>query len=531
MDFDFIIAGAGSAGCVLANRLSADPANRVLLLEAGPTDSNVWIHVPLGFGKNLTNANVNWCFESAPETSVGGRRDYLPRGKVLGGSSSINGMVYMRGQRQDYDHWAQLGCRGWSYDDVLPYFRKAENNSRGEDEFHGVGGPLQVTDLSERTAIVKAFVKAGQEVGLPFNPDLNGAEQEGIGFTQVTIANGQRNSTASAYLKPAKKRSNLHIETDAHVHRVLFDSKRANGIAYDVRGERREARAAREVILCGGAYGSPQMLELSGIGDPQRLGELGIDVRHPLHGVGNGLQDHQIFRMRWRLKGAAGTFNERVRGLRALFEGINYVVRRRGVLTNPTNPVNAFLRSRPELAAPDVQIQFLPASYKSVRDRTLERESGVTIGPTLLRLEGRGSVHAQSTDPHMPPAILTNLLATENDCATAVRAMRFTRRLMEAPALQPFYDHELTPGVQVQTDDEFADYAREIGASNWHPASTCRMGPDGDAGAVVDTELRVRGVAGLRVVDASVMPTVVCGNTNAPTIMIAEKAAELILRS
>ncbi len=529
MDFDFIIAGAGSAGCVLANRLSADPGNKVLLLEAGPEDRNPWIHIPLGFGKTLTKSAVNWCFESEPEANADGKRDYLPRGKVLGGSSSINGMVYMRGQHQDYDHWAQLGCRGWSYEDVLPYFRKAENNVRGESRYHGVGGPLQVSDLTERTPLVEALVRAASEVGLPFNPDLNGAEQEGIGYTQVTIARGRRHSTAAAYLKPARSRSNLKVETQAHVQRVLFEGKRARGVAYHVGSERRRAEAHREVILCGGAYGSPHILELSGVGDPDRLRQLGIEVVHALPGVGEGLQDHQIFRMRWRVHGPAGTFNERVHGVRALIEGVDYVFRRRGVLTNPTNPLNAFFRSRPELDSPDVQLQFLPATYRSIRDRTLDREPGLTIGPTLLRLEGRGSVHARSSNSSDPPAIHTNLLASDNDLATAVRAMRFTRSLVEAPAMQSFYDWELSPGKDIQSDDEFVAYAREVGASNWHPASSCRMGPDSDPGSVVDIELRVKGVSGLRVADASVMPTVVCGNTNAPTIMIAEKAADLVL--
>ena len=529
MDYDLIIVGAGSAGCVLANRLSADPKNKVLLLEAGPEDKNFWIHVPLGFGKTLTNPNVNWRFESEPETHAAGKNDYLPRGKVLGGSSSINGMVYMRGQRQDYDHWGQLGCRGWSYEDVLPYFCKAESNARGADEFHGGDGPLQVSDLPDVTPIVRAFLAAGQEVGLPLNPDFNGAEQEGIGLTQVTISKGRRNSVAQAYLKPARSRPNLHVETHAHAHRVVFDGAKAMGVVYDVKGLVKEAKASREVILSGGAYGSPHLLQLSGVGDPERLKAVGIDVRHALPAVGAAMQDHQIFRMRWRLKGKLGTFNERVHGLRALAEGARYFFNKTGVLTNPTNPVNAFFRSRPELASPDIQLQFFPGSYRSIRDRTLDKDPGVTLGPTLLRLESRGSVHAKSADPHADPAIHTHVLGTEADRETTIRAMRFTRSLMETAAMRPHYDHEIGPGTDAQTDDELLAYAREIGGSNWHPASTCKMGVDSDPGAVVDTALRVRGLQNLRVVDASVMPTVVSGNTNAPTIMIAEKAADLIL--
>ena len=529
MDYDFIIVGAGSAGCVLANRLSADPKNKVLLLEAGPEDKNFWIHVPLGFGKTLTNPNVNWRFDSEPEIHAAGKNDYLPRGKVLGGSSSINGMVYMRGQGQDYDHWGQLGCRGWSYEDVLPYFRKAESNARGADEFHGGDGPLQVSDLPDVTPIVRAFLAAGQEVGLPLNPDFNGAEQEGIGLTQVTISKGRRNSVAQAYLKPARSRPNLHVETQAHAHRVMFEGSKAVGIVYDINGLVKEAKASREVILSGGAYGSPHLLQRSGIGDPVRLKAVGIDVQHALPAVGAAMQDHQIFRMRWRLKGKLGTFNERVHGLRALAEGARYFINKTGVLTNPTTPVNAFFRSRPELASPDIQLQFFPGSYRSIRDRTLDKEPGVTLGPTLLRLESRGSVHAKSADPHADPAIHTNVLGTEADRETTIRAMRFTRSLMETAAMRPHYDHEIGPGTDAQTDDELFAYAREIGGSNWHPASTCKMGVDSDPGAVVDTALRVRGIQNLRVVDASVMPTVVSGNTNAPTIMIAEKAADLML--
>ncbi|MEP3330823.1 GMC family oxidoreductase N-terminal domain-containing protein [Sedimentitalea sp.] len=529
MIYDYIIVGSGSAGSVLANRLSANPKNQVLLLEAGPEDRNIWLRIPLGFGKTLTNPNLNWCYESEPENGANGKRDYLPRGKVLGGSSSINGMIYMRGNRQDYDTWAQMGCRGWSYDDVLPYFRKAENNDRGESEFHGVDGPLQVTDQAELMPINKAFIAAGKEVGLPFNADFNGAEQDGIGLAQVTMSRGRRSSTSHAYLKPARLRPNMHVQTLARAHRVLFEGRRAVGVRYESKGKLHEDRAANSVILCGGSYGSPHLLELSGIGDGERLQSLGIDVAHHLPGVGEGLQDHQIFRMRWRLKNKPRTFNERTQGIAALGEGIRYITRGRGVLANPTNPVNAFFRTRADLASPDAQIQFFPGSYNTVRDRTLERLPGATLGPTLLRVESRGSVHARSADPTMNPAIHTNILGTEADQRSALLAMRFARKLMETDAMAPFYDHEMGPGIDAQTDDELLAFAQETGGSNWHPASTCRMGPDGDTMAVLDTRLRVRGIEGLRVVDASSMPLVVGGNTNAPTIMIAEKAADLIL--
>ncbi len=527
--FDFIIIGAGSAGCVLANRLSADPKNSVLLLEAGPEDTNPWIHVPLGFGKTLQNPKLNWMFESEPEPGLGGRRDFLARGKALGGSSSINGMIYMRGQPRDYDLWAQRGCRGWSYQDVLPYFKKAENNARGADDFHGVGGPLQVSDLTERTLISQTFIDAGREIGLHENPDFNGADQEGIGAAQVTISKGRRSSTAQAYLKPARARSNLKVVTGATARRVLFEGRRAVGMAYDVDGVEVRAAARREVVICCGAYASPQVLELSGVGDPDRLKTAGIEPLHALKGVGEGMQDHQIFRMRWRLKGRLGTLNERVHGLRAIWEGARYVFQRKGVLTNPTNPINIFVRSGPELETPDLQYQILPASYRSIRDRTLDRLPGVTLGPTLLRPESRGSSHAASPDPYAPPAILTNLLQTENDRRVTLWGMRYARRLMETAAFRPYYDHEIGPGPDAQSDADLLAYAAELGGSSWHPTSTCRMGPKDDPMAVVDPELRVRGLESLRVVDASVMPAVVSGNTNAPTIMIAEKAADMML--
>lgn len=529
MTYNYIIAGAGSAGCVLANRLSADPRNKVLLLEAGPEDTNYWLSIPLGFGKVLTNPKLNWLFESEPEPHANNKRDFLPRGKVLGGSSSINGMIYMRGQPADYDTWAQMGCRGWSYDDVLPYFRKSENNSRGECEFHGGDGPLRVSDQTEVMPISKALIAAGAEVGLPHNPDFNGAQQAGIGLAQVTMHKGRRASTSQAYLKPVRSRPNLHVHTGSHVMRVLFSGKRATGVRYERNGTVTEAQADKAVILSGGVYGSPQMLELSGVGNAERLSSLGIEVVHHLPGVGENTHDHQVFRMRWRLKNAPGTFNERTKGVRALLEGIRYYVNGTGVLASPTNPVNGFFRTRPELAAPDTHLQIFPGTYTSMVDRRLHSHPGITLGPTLLRPQSRGSVHVKSADFRDAPAILSNILGTEADRQSAVLAMRFARSLMETKAIEPYYVYEMTPGKDVQSDEEFAAYARETGGSNFHATSSCRMGSHDDPNAVVDNRLRVRGVEGLWVVDASIMPLVVSGNTNAPTIMIAEKAADMIL--
>ena len=526
MEYDYIIVGAGSAGCVLANRLSADPANRVLLLEAGPKDSNFWIHVPLGFGKNVSNPAVNWLFRSEPEPYCGGKTFQLPRGRVLGGSSSINGMVYVRGQAEDYDHWAQLGCRGWSHADVLPYFMRSEDNTRGPGPLRGVGGPLAVSDVVARSPLYDAMIRAGVELGLPHNDDCNGESQEGIGYHQATIRNGRRCSTAVAFLRPVRGRPNLHVETGALATRVLLDGHRATGIAYEVAGQPREARAAREVILSGGAFNSPQLLELSGIGQGERLRDLGIPVAHELPGVGHDLQDHQTLRMRWRITQPV-TINERIRGWRGALTVLSYAFGRTGVLTLPTLPIGAFFKSRPELASPDVQLQLFPGTYENIEARKLDREPGVTIGVTLLRPESRGSVHARSPDPKAPPAIFHNLLSTEYDGRTAVLGMQFCRRLMEAKAMAPYLGVELTPGKQVESDADFLEAAREAVASNWHPTSTCRMGHD--RLAVVDLRLRVHGMAGLRVVDASIMPTVVSGNTNAPTIMIAEKASDMIL--
>ena len=526
MDYDYIVVGAGSAGCVLANRLSANPVNQVLLLEAGPKDSNFWIHVPLGFGKNVNNPGVNWCYQSEPEPYCRGQSYLLPRGKVLGGSSSINGMVYVRGQVEDFDHWAQLGNRGWSHEDVLPYFKRSENNSRGASAQHGVGGPLSVSDVSEPNRLCDALIQAGGQIGIPRNDDINGQVQEGIGYHQATIRNGRRNSTAVAFLAPARGRANLHVETGALASKVLFEGTRAVGVAYTIGDDPREARARREIVLCGGAFNSPQLLELSGVGQSDRLRDLGIPVVHDLAGVGHDLQDHQVVRMRWRITQHV-TFNEQIHGWRAVRSALRYMFSRTGVLSMPTLPISAFVRTREELATPDVQFQVFPGSYENLEARQLDSLPGVTMGVTLLRPESRGWVHCQSANPRQAPAIFHNLLQTEGDRRTTVLAMQLCRQLMEAPAMDALRGVELTPGKGVQTEDQLLDAARDIMQSNWHPTSTCRMG--NDPLAVVDQRLRVHGLSGLRVADASIMPTVVSGNTNAACIMIGEKASDMIL--
>jgi len=526
MEYDYIIVGAGSAGCVLANRLSTNPANKVLLLEAGPKDRNFWIHIPLGFGKNVNNPGVNWCYQAEPEPNCRNQSYFLPRGRVLGGSSSINGMVYVRGQVQDFDHWAQLGNRGWSYDDVLPYFKRSEDNSRGESDVHGAGGPLSVSDLTETNQLSDTLIKAGEQIGIPRNDDINGLVQEGIGYHQATIRGGRRCSTAVAFLDPARDRSNLHIVTDALVKRVLLEGGRATGVAYDIGGTEHKAIAGREVILCGGAFNSPQVLELSGIGQPDRLRDLGITVNHALNGVGHDLQDHQVVRMRWRINDKI-TFNDQVHGWRAVRSALKYALQRNGVLSMPTLPIGAFVRTRDELETPDIQLQVFPGTYENVEARQLMKEPGVTIGVVLLRPESRGWVHAKSSDPRQAPGIFHNLLETETDRRALIEGMKITRRLVEAPAMEALRGLELTPGKDVQTDEELLEAARDLTQSNWHPTSTCRMGSD--PLAVVDSRLKVHGIEGLRVADASIMPTVVSGNTNATCIMIGEKASDMIL--
>ena len=525
-EFDYVIVGAGSAGCVLANRLSASGRHSVLLLEAGPKDSNIWIHVPLGYGKLFKEASVNWMFQTEPEPGLNGRSVFQPRGKVLGGSSSINGLLYVRGQHEDYDRWRQRGNVGWGYDDVLPYFKKAENQQRGANDYHGVDGPLPVSDWRHHDPLSEAFVKAAAEVGIPTNPDFNGATQEGAGFFQTTTKRGRRASTARSYLRPAMRRSNLHVETEAQAQRLLFEGRRAVGVIYRQHGVERSARARKEMIVSSGAYGSPQLLQLSGVGPADLLTQHGISVVLDAPGVGNDLQDHMQVRIVMRCKQKV-TLNDVMNNpLRQIIAGAQYAALRKGPLTIAAGTSGAFFKTDPRLASPDIQIHFLPFSTDKMGEK-LHPYSAFSASVCQLRPESRGSLRIKSTDPSAAPEIRINYLATETDRNAFIDGMKILRKILKAPALGPYVIDEAEPGPSVATDEQILEFCRQRGSTVYHPTSTCRMG--NDPLAVTDQRLRVRGIEGLRVVDASVMPDLMSGNTNAPTIMIAEKASDMIL--
>ncbi|MDP2295907.1 MAG: choline dehydrogenase [Pseudolabrys sp.] len=524
--FDYIVVGAGSAGCVLANRLTASGRHRVLLLEAGGKDSNVWIHIPLGYGKLFTNAKYNWLYKSEPEPELNNREIIQPRGKVLGGSSSINGLLYVRGQPQDFDHWRQLGNTGWGFDDVLPYFRKSEDQQRGADDLHGAGGPLAVSDVSEPHPLCEAFIDAAEQAGFPRNDDFNGRDQEGAGYFQLTARNGRRRSTAATFLKLARKRANLTIATGALATRILFEGRRATGIEYRQDGTLRTAKAAIEVIVAGGAFNSPQLLQLSGVGPAEHLRALGIPVIADRPGVGSDLQDHFQVRMQFRCTEPI-TMNDVVNSWhRRIGAGLRYGLSRKGILTIGAGYAGAFLRTRPELETPDVQLHFIIFSAGSLGG-SLHPFPGFTVSVCQLRPESRGFVRIKSNDPAEAPAIQPRYLSRPFDVGTILDGIKLQRKIMSQPAMQHYIAEERTPGADCTSDADLLAYARETGTTIFHPTSTCRMGADPTA--VVDDRLRVHGIGGLRVIDASIMPTVVSGNTNAAVVMIAEKGADMIL--
>ena len=525
--FDFIIVGGGTAGCVLADRLTEDGRYRVLMLEAGGRDRNFWIPIPAGFSKLLTGSRFNWRFETEPEDNTLQRRIVVPRGKGLGGSSLINGMIFVRGQKQDYDGWAQSGATGWSFDDVLPYFKKLERFDGGADEWRGADGPMSVQRVKLRPEIAEAFIAAGEQAGFPRNPDYNGASQEGFGYYQVTQKDGRRWSAADAYLRRAENRPNLSIITGAHVTRLLLDGRNVTGVEYQQDGRTLSVHAGHEVIMAAGSVQTPQILELSGIGDPTHLSHVGIETRHALPGVGNNYRDHFCTRMNWRVKKPV-TLNEYAQGWRLAGAVAQYFATRTGILTLGTGLVHAFIKTRPELTTPDVQFFFMHASYANAADRKLDKEPGMTIGVTQLRPDSVGSIHVKSPDPYMMPAIKPNFLSARGDAETLIEGMKMARRVIAQPAMDPYRAYEMSPGEEVQTDAQWLDFARSNGQTIYHPVGTCAMGIG--PRAVVDPSLRVIGLGGLRIVDASVIPLMVSANTEAAVLMVAEKGSAHILR-
>ncbi|MCK1655874.1 GMC family oxidoreductase N-terminal domain-containing protein [Bradyrhizobium sp. 149] len=528
--FDYVIIGAGSAGCVLTSRLSEDPGTSVCVLEAGPSDWHPYIHLPAGFIKTFHMKSINWAYQQEVGPWTGGRSIYAPRGKTLGGSSSINGHIYNRGQRMDFDTWAQMGNRGWGYADVLPYFRRLEKRvGEGEDIYRGRDGNLIVTTMNWRDPLCEAFMEGAVSLGIPRNPDYNGMTQEGVSYCQRTIDKGLRVSGATAFLKPAMKRPNVHVRTHAHATEIIFEGKRAVGVRYMKGGHGGtpvEVRANKEVILSGGTYNSPQLLQLSGVGSPDLLQAHGIAVRHALP-VGEGLQDHYAPRTVARVKDIK-TINELRRGFSLWIEALKWATARKGLLSLSPTMVYCFWHSGESAESSDLQLTFTPASYKEGVQGQLEDEPGMTVASWQQRPESRGYVRIRSSDPFAPPIIQTNYLDAELDRRVIVGGMKLARRLLKSAPLSPYYAYEDFPGPNINTDDEFLAAATERGTTTFHPGCTCRMGPADSTWAVVDDQLRVHGLEGLRVIDASVMPRMISANLNASTMMIADRASDLI---
>lgn len=525
--FDYVIVGAGSAGCVLAARLSEEPSCRVLLLEAGPKDKSWKINMPSGMGQLLSSTQFNWAYEGEPEPFLDNRRLTHPRGRVLGGSSSINGMVYIRGHARDYDSWSQSGARGWSYADVLPYFKRAEGRQGGGDDYRGSDGPLHVSrpDLT-RQPLCNAFIEAGIQAGYPYTPDVNGQQQEGFGAIDRTTRSGKRWSAAKAYLHPAMKRPNLTVITGALALGIRLDGRRARGIDYAVGGRKLYAEATRELIISGGAINSPQLLQLSGIGAPDHLQSLGIAVKHELAGVGENLNDHPDIVIQHLCKQKV-TLYPVTKGPRKILAGLRWFLDQKGPASTNHFEAGAFIRSRAGIEHPDLQLTFMPlavipGSVDNVPDHAFQ------VHIDLMRPKSLGYVKARSADPRQQPAIRFNYLKDPQDRADLRASVRLTREILAQKAMQPFAGEEIFPGINVKSDDEIDAFVRKAIETCYHPVGTCKMGSLQDKLSVVDDQLRVHGLDGLRVVDASIMPIIVSGNTNAPTIMIAEKAADMI---
>ncbi len=525
-EFDYIIIGAGSAGCVLAGRLSEDPATRVLLLEAGPPDRSLWIHLPIGYGKTMWSDTYNWRFHTDPDPHMNGRRIYWPRGKTLGGSSSINGLIYIRGQREDYDHWAALGNKGWSYDDVLPYFIKSEGNQRGTIPYHGGSGPLKVSDIGAKHELIEAFIGGAQQIGVPRTDDFNGAKQEGAGYYQLTTWKGWRCSTAKAYLGPARGRPNLRIETEAFAAGIIIEGKRAVGVRYRQGGVMKTGRCKAEVLLSAGSIQSPQLLQLSGIGPRALLAKHGIPVVVDASGVGENLQDHLQIRLSFECTRPITTNDQLNSWFGQIKLGLQWLLFRSGPLAVGINQGGCFMRALPsEALTPDIQFHVSTLSADMAGGK-VHPYSGFTMSVCQLRPESRGHIRIRSSDPFEPPEMQPNYLSTELDRRTAVAGVKAARAIAGSDAMRPYVLREVKPGPGAVSDAELIEFCRDNGATIFHPTGTCRMGADPHA--VVDTRLRVNGVTGLRVIDCSVMPTLVSGNTNAPAVMLAEKAVDMI---
>jgi len=530
-EFDYIVVGAGSAGCVMAGRLSEDPSTKVLLLEAGPPDDSLWIHLPIGYGKTMWSDTLNWRFDTEPDPNMNGRRIYWPRGKTLGGSSSINGLIYIRGQHQDYDHWAELGNTGWGHDDVLPYFIKSEGNQRGGIPWHGGNGPLKVSDIGARHELIEAFIEGAQQIGVPRTEDFNGARQEGAGYYQLTTHRGWRCSTADAYLKPARNRGNLRVETEAFAASVIFEGQRAVGVRYRQGEVMRTARCRAEVLLCAGSIQSPQLLQLSGIGPRALLDRFGIPVVAESQGVGENLQDHLQIRLIFECTRPITTNDQLNSWFGQTKIGLQWLLFRSGPLAIGINQGGCFMRAlkgadgTPQARTPDIQFHVATLSADMAGGK-VHPYSGFTMSVCQLRPESRGHVRIRSIDPFEAPEMQPNYLSTELDRRTAVAGVRAARAIAASAAMRPYVKREVKPGPQAGSDTELLEFCRNTGATISHPTGTCRMGVD--PLAVVDPRLRVNGVSGLRVIDCSVMPTLVSGNTNAPAVMLAEKAVDLI---
>lgn len=525
--FDYVIVGAGSAGCVLAARLSEDGRSSVLLLEAGGKDSSFWIHIPVGYGKTIVDPKVNWKFETEPNPALGGRKIYWPRGRVLGGSSSINGLIYIRGQAEDYDHWRQLGNQGWSYDDVLPFFRKAEDQENGADRYHGSGGPLSVTNLKERNPLCDAFIGSAGSLGIPRNDDFNGAAQEGAGYFQATVKSGRRASAATSYLKPAMNRPNLTVATEAQAERILFEGKVATGVRFRKGDRSIEVKARREVILAAGSVKSPQLLMVSGIGEASALSAHGIEPIHDLPGVGKNLQDHYGGQITWKCNQPITMNDVMMSRFRQLRVGLQWLLMRNGPLSVPAGQAGLFTRILPDSASPDLQFLFQTFSGGYYEDG-LFKFSGFANFLCPVRPESRGEITLRSANPLDQPKLSPNYFSHERDRLIAVEGLKLARRMAAAAPLSQFVIEEHLPGSATASDAEIEDYLVRNGGCVSHQVGTCKMGTD--QMAVVDPELKVHGIERLRVADASIMPTLISGNTNAPTIMIGEKAADLIRR-